>query len=196
MTSTPLRPITSTSPRQPGDLTRRQYIERLIRVNQAGEYGAKRIYQGQIDVLRRRHDPESRHALQLVTHMAEQEQEHLDGFNAKIVERRVRPTLMTPVWHLGGYAMGALTAMLGTKAAMACTVAVESVIDQHYAEQLAELGDEEPELRTMIHQYREDELEHHDTGLEQGAEQAPAYPVLLGAVKTATRAAIWLSKRI
>lgn len=182
--------------RNPGDLTRREYLERLIRVNQAGEYGAKRIYEGQMDVLRRRRDAESRHALTLVTHMAEQENAHLDAFNREIAARRVRPTLLTPLWHAAGYALGAATALLGPKAAMACTVAVESVIDEHYARQLNALGKDEPELRAMIEQFRADEMEHHDTGLAEGAEQAPAYPLLLGAVKAATRVAIWLSKRV
>jgi ubiquinone biosynthesis monooxygenase Coq7 len=187
---------TSTPNHQPGDPTPREAMERLIRVNQAGEYGAKRIYQGQIDVFRRRQDPASKRALELITHMAEQEETHLQAFNDEIVKRRVRPTLMTPLWHVAGYAMGAATAMLGTRAAMACTVGVESVIDEHYAKQLDDLDEEEAQLKAMIARFREEEMEHHDTGLEEGAEQAPAYPLLVEGVKTATRLAIWLSKRV
>ena len=176
--------------RIPGDLDPGQMIDRFLRVNQAGELGAVRIYAGQLAVLR------GRGAAPLLKRMAEQEQVHLDTFNRLIGERRTRPTLLSPLWHLAGFALGAGTALLGEKAAMACTVAVEETIDAHYAQQAEQLGDDEAALKDTIVQFRVEELEHRDIGLAHGAEQAPAYPVLSAAIKGGCRLAIWLSERI
>ncbi|MFE0755185.1 demethoxyubiquinone hydroxylase family protein [Inquilinus sp. NPDC058860] len=174
----------------PGDLPRRERIARMIRVDHAGEYGAKRIYEGQLAVLGR--GPKGA----VIEHMAEQEREHLDTFDRLVAERGVRPTLLHPLWHVGAFAMGAATALLGDRAAMACTVAVEEVIDDHYARQAEALGEDEPELKAVIERFRAEELEHRDIGLEHEAEQAPGYRLLSGAVKAATRTAIWLSERV
>lgn len=173
--------------RLPGDLTARQLIDRIIRVDHAGEYGARRIYEGQLAVL-------GRHPK--IEHMAQQEREHLARFEKMVVERRVRPTLLTPIWHVAGFALGAATALLGEKAAMACTEAVEEVIDEHYANQHASLGDEEAELKAVIEQFRAEEIEHRDTARAEGAAEAPAYPVLSAAIKQASRLAIWVAERV
>lgn len=162
----------------------------MIRVNHAGEYGAKRIYAGQLAVLGNSPSAPTIH------HMAEQEEEHLQAFSRLLTERKIRPTILSPVWHVGGFLMGAASALLGEKAAMACTVAVESVIDEHYAAQEKKLGDSEPELKTTISKFRADEKEHHDTALEHGAEASPMYPLLVGVIKMQTKLAIWLSTRI
>lgn len=174
----------------PGDIPAAEMIERIVRVDHAGEYGAVRIYQGQLSVLG---DSPAGNAIR---EMADQEREHLDKFNSLIAERRVRPTALMPVWHVAGYALGAATAMMGERAAMACTVAVEDVIDEHYAEQAAVLGDDEADLRATIEKFREDELEHRDTALEHDAELAPGYEVLSTAIKKGSRLAIWLSQRV
>lgn len=167
-----------------------QQIARFLRVNQAGELGAVRIYQGQRAVLGKgRHGP-------LLAHMAAQEQHHLDTFSKLIGERRVRPTALSPIWHVAGFVLGAGTALLGERAAMACTVAVEEAIDEHYADQAAALGEDEAELKATIEQFRAEELEHRDIGLANGAEQAPAYPLLSTAIKTGCKLAIWLSERV
>ena len=183
-------PQRSGRPYLPGDLTPDERIARMIRVDQAGEYGARRIYEGQLAVLGR--CP----AGPVIRAMHEQELAHLQTFDRLIAERRVRPTLLQPVWHVAGFALGAATALLGEKAAMACTVAVEEVIDAHYASQAEQLGADETELKETIEQFRADELEHRDTGLEHDAEGAPGYPVLSGAIKAGSRLAIWLSERI
>lgn len=182
--------MTKHSPTLPGDIPHHRLLEEVIRVDQAGEYGAKRIYQGQMDFIK---DPAAK---KLIAHMAQQEETHLAHFNQLMRQHRVRPTLLTPLWHVAGYALGAATAMMGKEAAMACTVAVESVIDEHYAAQQHALGSTEPELVQSIEAFRQEEMEHHNTGLAQGAEEAPAYPVLSTAIKGATRLAIWLSRRI
>ena len=174
----------------PGDLPRDELIRRMIRVDHAGEYGARRIYEGQLAVLGRRQDAEP------IRHMAAQEKRHLDAFDQLIAERRVRPTALHPLWHVAGYALGAATALLGREAAMACTVAVEEVIDEHYAKQAARLGADEPELKGMIETFRAEEIEHRDIGLAEGAERAPAYDLLKGAIKAGSRMAIWLAERI
>jgi len=174
----------------PGDLPRDELIRRMIRVDHAGEYGARRIYEGQLAVLGRRRDAEP------IRHMAAQEKRHLDAFDTLIGERRVRPTALHPLWHIAGYALGAATALLGREAAMACTVAVEEVIDEHYQKQAAALGADDPELKTMVETFRAEEIEHRDIGLAEGAERAPAYDVLKGAIKAGSRLAIWLAERI
>lgn len=163
----------------------------MIRVDQAGEFGAKRIYQGQLAIL----GPSGPGAGK-IAHMAAQEDRHLAWFDNAITRRRVRPTLLAPIWHSAGFALGAVTAAIGPKAAMACTVAVETEIDRHYSQQLAELGDSDPELSTAIADFRADELEHRDEALAAGAEQALGYPVLSAAIRGGVRLAIALSSRI
>lgn len=176
--------------RMPGDPPPREMVERIIRVDQAGEYGAVRIYAGQLAVL-----PEGP-AEQAVRDMAAKEKEHLAEFDRLVAERRVRPTALQPLWHVAGFALGAATALMGPRAAMACTVAVEEAIDEHYAAQAQALGDDEKALRRRIETFREDELEHRDTALRHEAEKAPAYPLLSAAIKSGSRLAIWLSERI
>ncbi|MET0156166.1 MAG: demethoxyubiquinone hydroxylase family protein [Rickettsiales bacterium] len=179
--------------RLPGDLSLKDYVSRVVRVNHAGEYGAARIYRGQWDVLSRRGSP----AAELVKEMGEQEREHLDYFTAVMARRQIRPTALRPFWHVAGYALGAATAMLGDKAAMACTVAVEEAIDEHYASQIAALQDtDETELLERIAAFREDELHHRDVGYENGAEEAPAYAMLSSAIKAGAKIAIEIAKRI
>ena len=174
--------------RLPGDLSEERQIARMIRVDHAGEYGAKRIYEGQLAVLGR-----SRAATE-IRRMAEQEERHLAAFEKLVRERRVRPTALSPIWHFAGFALGAATAMLGERAAMACTVAVEEVIDAHYERQIEALGDAEPELKAALEEFRANELEHRDTALAQGGDAAPL-PLSL-AIKAGSRLAIWLSTRI
>jgi ubiquinone biosynthesis monooxygenase Coq7 len=163
----------------------------MLRVDQAGEYGATRIYAGQLAVLRR-DCPEAK----LIARMASQEERHLKRFNALMAERRVRPTALQPVWNVAGFALGAVTALISEEAALACTDAVETEIDRHYSRQLAELGDEDPELSADIEAFRADELEHRDSARAAGATNAPAYPLLTAAIRAGCRAAITLSKRI
>ena len=182
--------IRKTESHLPGDLSGEALIARILRVDQAGEYGAKRIYEGQLAVLAGTEDEP------IIRKMLEQELEHLKEFDNLVANRKVRPTALQPLWHVAGYALGVSTALLGREAAMACTVAVEEVIDEHYASQSEQLSDDEQDLRNKIEKFRSDEQHHRDIGLEQGAESAPAYPVLTRAIKTGSRIAIWLSSRI
>ena len=189
-TNQPARPKVTGEDRLPGDPDPKELVARMIRVDHAGEYGAARIYDGQLAVLG--HRPVG----DVIRKMADQERHHLETFDRLIVERRVRPTLRSPVWHAAGFALGAGSALLGERAAMACTVAVEDVIEKHYADQAAQLGDDEAELRDTIEEFRADEIEHHDTGIEHQAELAPGYRMLSEAVKAGSRLAIWLSTRV
>lgn len=175
----------------PGDPTREQRLDSMIRVDHAGEYGAVRIYAGQLAVLGKYHPMSP-----AIRKMEAEEQRHLKKFNELVIARRVRPTLLGPVWHVAGFALGAATALMGEKAAMACTAAVEEVIEEHYADQLTKLGDDEADLRATIHDFQADEIAHKNKALESGACDAPGYPLLSGAIKTGCRAAIWLAKRI
>ncbi len=161
---------------------------RALRVDHAGEYGAVRIYAGQRAVLR---DPQT---APLLAHMEEEERRHLRAFEKRLADEGVRPTALLPLWHVAGFALGAATALLGREAAMACTVAVEEVIDGHYARQIAELAPRDPELAATLESFRADELAHRDTGLAEGAERAPAYPLLSTVIKAGCRIAIALSE--
>ncbi len=181
--------------RNPGDPDRRELVERVIRVDQAGEFGAVRIYQGQLAALRWTGRSNSEAGRKIAV-MARAEREHNKVFDRLIAERRVRPTALSPLWSLAGFALGAATALMGDKAAMACTVAIEETIDEHYASQAASLGDDEAELRGTVEKFRADELAHRDEALASGAEQAPAYGALTAAIKAGSRLAIWLSTRI
>ena len=180
--------------RNPGDTEPRELIERTIRVDQAGEFGAVRIYQGQLAAMRWTGRSNSETGRKIAA-MARAEREHNQVFDRLLVERHVRPTVLQPLWSVAGFALGAATALLGDKAAMACTVAVEETIDEHYAHQAAALGDDEAELRGTIEKFRAEEIEHRDTALAAGAEQAPAYETLTSAIKAGSRLAIWLSTR-
>ena len=163
----------------------------MLRVDQAGEYGATRIYAGQLAVLRR-NSPASK----LVSRMADQEKRHLERFDALMSQRQVRPTALQPIWNVAGFALGAATALMSEKAAMACTEAVETEIDLHYGQQLDDLGQDDPELAADIEQFRAEELEHRDVARDAGAAQAVAYPLLTAAIRAGCRVAIGLSKRI
>jgi len=174
---------------KPGD--KRPDCASMLRVDQAGEYGATRIYAGQLAVLRR-NCPEAK----LVSRMAAQEERHLARFDKLMAERRVRPTALQPLWNVAGFALGAATALMSEKAALACTDAVETEIDRHYGQQLDELGEDDSELASDIREFRADELEHRDIAREAGATQAVGYPVLTAAIRAGCRVAIELSKRI
>ncbi len=169
-------------------------IKSMIRVNQAGEYGATRIYAGQLAILK------GTPASETITEMAAQEAEHLKKFNRLIIEHQVRPTVLQPLWHVGGYALGMITAMMGEKAAHACTIAVEEVIDEHYQGQLEQLNTcplpPNAPLAELIEECRQDELAHKETAIELGGREAPAFTFLTTAIKTISRTAIWLSSRI
>lgn len=181
--------------RNPGDPDPRTLIERTIRVDQAGEFGAVRIYEGQLAALRWTGRGKGE-ASRKIAAMARAEREHNRTFDRLLAERRVRPTLLSPLWSVAGFALGAATALMGDKAAMACTVAVEETIDEHYAHQAATLGDDEAELRGTIEKFRAEEIEHRDEALASGAEQALGYEPLTGAIKAGARLAIWLSTRL
>jgi 3-demethoxyubiquinol 3-hydroxylase len=165
----------------------------MIRVDQAGEFGATRIYAGQLAVMGDRgpHSAEIRA-------MAEQEAGHRAEFDALMARRGVRPTALQPFWNVAGYALGAGSALIGPEAAMACTAAIEEEIDRHYTQQLEQLhadGDD-PELADLIARFRDDEREHRDAALAAGAEKAPAYALFSAAVRLGCRAAIRLSEKI
>lgn len=176
--------------RLPGDLTKDELIDRIIRVDHAGEFGARRIYEGQLAILRGK--PEA----QAIEHMYAQELDHLKAFEKLMVERRARPSALHPLWNVAGFALGAATALMGPKAAMACTVAVEEVIDEHYKAQAEDLAQDHPELAEKIDEFRHDEIEHGETAKAHGALDAPFYEGISAVVKAGSRLAIWLSTRV
>jgi 3-demethoxyubiquinol 3-hydroxylase len=165
--------------------------DRMIRVDQAGEYGATRIYAGQLAVMGSRAVHSG-----AIAGMAEQEASHRARFDALLASRGVRPTVLQPVWSAAGFALGAATALIGPEAAMACTAAIETEIDRHYTRQLDALGEDDPELSALIGECRDDEREHHASAIAAGAERAPVYPLLSGAIRLGCRLAIRLSERV
>lgn len=165
--------------------------EAMLRVDQAGEFGATRIYAGQLAVMGDR----APHAAEVAA-MAAQEAEHRKKFDALMAARGIRPTALQPLWSVTGFALGAATALISPEAAMACTAAIETEIDRHYSQQLEELGESDPELSAMIAEFRDDEREHHAAAIDAGAERAPAYGLLSAAIRLGCRAAIGLSTRI
>ena len=171
--------------------TDKNTLSEIIRVDHAGEYGATRIYDGQIAIFGKKSK-----IGKTIQHMADQEQEHIETFQKLLINNRVRPTVMLPVWNIAGYSLGVATAIMGEKAAMACTVAVEKVIGEHYREQQELLEDDEEELRKTIAKFEKDELEHHDIGLEHDAENAPGYKVMTKVIEIGCKTAIAISKKI
>ena len=162
----------------------------ILRVDHAGELAAVQIYRGQKAVMGAR--PVAREFAE----MESQEAVHLARFDQLLNERRVRPTVMAPVWRVAGFALGAGTALLGEKAAHACTEAVESVIEAHYADQIAELAARDPGLAAELTAFRDEEVAHRDHAVERGARQAPGYGLLAAVIRTGCRAAIRISEKI
>lgn len=182
------------TPPMPGEGARERRLAEMVRVDHAGEYGAVQIYRGQQAIFGR--SQSKAHAARLISEMEAGEQEHLRTFDRLIAERGVRPTLMAPVWRVAGFGLGAVTALMGEKAAHACTEAVENVIEEHYARQSAALEGVDAELKGVVDQFREEELAHRDTAIEQGAREAPGYSVLSAVIKFGCRAAIRISEKI
>ena len=171
--------------------TEKYVLEQIIRVNHAGEYGATRIYDGQIAIFGK-----NSKIGKTIQQMSDQEQEHIETFEKLIIKNRVRPTVLLPIWNIAGYLLGVSTALMGKKAAMACTVAVESVIGEHYKKQAKQLGTDQKKLKRTINKFEKDELEHHDIGLEHDAEKTFGYNIMTKIISTGCKAAIAISKKI
>lgn len=167
-------------------------IDEILRVNHAGEYGAVRIYKGQISGIQ---SASTMHPL--LQHMLEGEERHLAYFNNQIKSHHSRPTVFLPLWHLGGYMMGKISALIGPKTAMLCTEAVEDVIDEHYRSQKKVLYDiGETDLAKKIEEFRLEELEHRDTAIEYGSRDAPIYNVMQWTISRICKIAIWMSRAV
>lgn len=179
---------------RPGRGAQRARMAEILRVDHAGEYAAVLIYRAQRAVFEGRQGREAITAD--MVEMEAQEQVHLDRFDALLNERQVRPTAMIPLWRLAATALGAGTALIGEKAAHACTEAVESVIEKHYAEQIEELRERDPELAAELARFREEELAHHDHAVAHGSREAPAYRLLSAVIGAGCRAAIKISERV
>lgn len=183
------------TPPMPGERVLDRALEEMIRVDHAGEYGAVQIYRGQRAVFDR--IGSKSHAAHVIAEMEAGELEHLETFDRLIAERGVRPTLMAPIWRVAGFGLGAVTALLGEQAAHACTEAVEDVIEEHYGHQSEKLeAGADPELKSVIDRFREDEIGHKNTAIAQGARDAPGYAVLSAVIKFGCRAAIRISEKI
>jgi ubiquinone biosynthesis monooxygenase Coq7 len=181
-------------PVRPGPRAARARLNEILRVDHAGELGAVHIYRGQRAVMDAA--PGRERISGQLADMESHEAVHLARFDRLLTDGRVRPTLMAPLWRAAGFALGAGTALMGEKAAHACTEAVESVIEAHYAGQIAELASREPQLAAELSQFRDEELAHRDQAVAEGARQAPAYPLLAAVIRAGCRAAIKISEKI
>jgi ubiquinone biosynthesis monooxygenase Coq7 len=183
-------------PKAPGDSGLGRRVEQMLRVDHAGEYGAVAIYRGQRAVFERA--MRTRGLAREIKAMERQEQAHLDAFDALVLARRVRPTALAPVWGAAGYALGVATALLGPRAAHACTEAVETVIEGHYGAQVDELerAEAESELKAAFASFQADEIAHKDAAVAAGARDAPGYPLLSALIRLGCRAAIRLSEKL
>lgn len=191
---TTVEPAHKTPLPRPGVGASRRRRAEILRVDHAGEYAAVHIYRAQRAVFKGRagKDPIAAD----LEEMRGQEAVHLARFDALLNAERVRPTLMTPVWRVAALALGAGTALMGEKAAHACTEAVEDVIEKHYAEQIAELQDRDPALAAELSRFRDEEMAHHDHAVEHGSREAPGYALLSAVIKAGCRAAIKVSERV
>jgi 3-demethoxyubiquinol 3-hydroxylase len=181
-------------PPRPGRGALAARMAEILRVDHAGEMAAVAIYRGQRMVLGAAKGHE-RIAGQL-SEMEVQEAAHLARFDRLLTERQVRPTALAPVWRLAAFALGAGTALMGDKAAHACTEAVENVIEEHYADQIAELSTRDPDLATELSTFRDEEIAHRDLAVEEGAREAPGYALLSAVIRTGCRAAIKVSEKL
>ena len=172
------------------DITSRADIERYIRVDHAGERAAQQIYRGQLVVLGQHEMGDE------IRHMMEQEVEHLETFDTLINERNVRPSFLDPVWGAAGFALGLVTAAMGPKAAMACTIAVEEVIGEHYQKQAENLGSDEASLKKTIERFRDEELEHRDIAVDYKGREARHYKMLHDVIQKGCRTAIKIAEKI
>lgn len=179
---------------RPGRGAGRARRAEILRVDHAGEYAAVHIYRAQKAVFEGRAGKAAIAAD--MGEMQDQEAVHLARFEALLTAEGVRPTVMTPVWRLAAMALGAGTALMGEKAAHACTEAVESVIEEHYADQIAELKDRDPDLAAELSRFRDEELAHHDHAVDHGAREAPGYGLLSAVIKAGCRVAIKVSERV
>jgi ubiquinone biosynthesis monooxygenase Coq7 len=180
------------APQKPGPRIAR--LAEMLRVDHAGEYGAVAIYRGQQAVFSRL--PHKAETAEKIAEMEAGEQDHLKTFDELLAERKVRPTLLSPLWNVAGFGLGAATALMGEKAAMACTAAVEDVIEKHYAAQADELKDLEPELAETVAKFREDELGHKHEAEAAGADEAPGYSLLSSVIRAGCRAAIKVAEKV
>jgi ubiquinone biosynthesis monooxygenase Coq7 len=178
---------------RPGRGASKRRRNEILRVDHAGEYAAVQIYRAQQAVFAGR--PGKARIAADMAEMRAQEQVHLDRFNALLNAEKVRPTAMTPVWRLAALGLGAGTALLGEKAAHACTEAVESVIEEHYADQIAEVAARDPDLAAELARFRDEELAHHDHAIAHGSREAPGYGLLSAVIRAGCRAAIKVSER-
>jgi 3-demethoxyubiquinol 3-hydroxylase len=185
----PARP----TPPRPGAGESKTFRDSILRVDHAGELAAVHIYQAQAAVFG--HTPHASLSDDL-KRMAGEEQVHLSYFEKRLRDEGVRPTAFTPLWRLMATGLGIGTALLGEKAAHACTEAVETVIEQHYAHQIAAIAADDPELAADLKGFRDDELGHRDHAVNEGAHEAPAYPLLRAVIETGCRVAIKLSEKI
>ena len=165
-------------------------IDAILRVDHAGETAAAKIYDGQLAILKYTSVGPT------IQHMKDQEQEHLDTFNKLLIENDTRPTALLPIWNVMGFGLGIASAIMGEKAAMACTIAVEEVIGEHYAKQAEALDENLPELKATLIKFRDEELDHLETGVEHEGRQAPGYEIMRTIVQFGCRTAIKISEKI
>ncbi|MEM6603965.1 MAG: demethoxyubiquinone hydroxylase family protein [Pseudomonadota bacterium] len=180
--------------RLPGMHTPQTIQHEMLRVDHAGEFGAVGIYRGQKDALK--HATHERQSYENICHMAEGEDVHLAHFNKILPERRIRPSLFSPFWARGSYILGSVTALISKNNAMACTEAVETVIGAHYNEQIDFFEAVKDPETEALKKFRDDELEHLDEAVSDGAQQASVYRAANGIVQSLCKGVITIAEKI
>ena len=174
--------------------TDKKILEEIIRVDHAGERGAIKIYEGQLLALKTIKQDKS--LKEKIEKMKEHEKEHLEYFEKEIQKRKIKPTYLLPLWDIMGVSLGFGSALLGKKAAMLCTASVEEVIEDHYDNQLKNLGNDEMELKAKIEKFKGDEINHKNIAYESGATNEGIYSIMDKVIKTGSRIAITISEKI
>tara|TARA_B100000029_G_C17267410_1_gene848511 strand:- start:289 stop:822 length:534 start_codon:yes stop_codon:yes gene_type:complete len=174
--------------------TNQKVLEEIIRVDHAGERGAMKIYEGQLLALQTIKEDES--LRQKIEIMKQHEQEHLEYFEKEIKKRKIKPTYFLPLWDIMGVTLGFGTAMLGKKATMLCTAAVEEVIENHYQNQIEKLGNDEKNLKEKIEKFKGDEINHKNIAYSEGSTNKGIYSIMDKVIKAGSKIAISISEKI
>ena len=174
--------------------TNKHKLNEFIRVDHAGERGAIKIYEGQLLALNTIIKNEQ--LKEIIKKMKEHEKEHCNYFENEIKKRNIKPTKFIPLWDLLGVGLGFGSTILGKKAAMLCTASVEEVIQEHYANQINQLGSDEKKLKEKIIKFRDDELMHKNIAYDEGATKKGIYSILDKIIKTGSKIAINISEKI
>lgn len=165
---------------------------RILKVDHAGEQGAICVYRAQWAIAALTAPSMREQLADFLLH----EKRHRSIFGAAMMERGLSRCRSYVLCSIGGYLLGAVTALLGRKAIAATTIAIESVVLRHLAEQRDMLATVDPEAAGIIGTIVEDEQFHHDRSLDEIDVDRPWLSGLRAIVRQATESVIWLGMKL